>query len=294
MEPGKQFDGFLSGIDWNKYAQTVKQPHQMTPDEFAAHPYAVFHGTSESDEVLNNVSKDSSSGSYKHEYLGDFKRHYGTEQAANEIQANQVINYGDKPGDGPGSDRPRVFTYWHEPKSSQVYPGYRSMPAELIGTQDSVANQITGGGFGIEQSLDQEEKSASKQLQKNKSIYYQNEHEDVGSTSLVITDPNRVKSQADYVRTAIRAGKAHEVHPITMGLYKSGQLSKPYNVTRNNALKMTDLDGYDDHIHEENWEPQLSGLEDKEGGRYPTPERVSDNGPDVIKTAAEYIRRKTK
>lgn len=56
--------------------------------------------------------------------------------------------------------------------------------------------------------------------------YYKNDVEDVGSTSALVRDPSRLKSQSDFVEDAIRNGKADEVHPITMAMHLTGRLGK--------------------------------------------------------------------
>jgi hypothetical protein len=276
MEPGKQFDNYLGGVNWSKYTQRVKQPHQMTPDEFAAHPYAVFHSTDESPEFLNHWG-NGAPAQFEGRNYGTFRRHYGTEQASHQIFAGKMVN--------DDEVRPRIYTYWHEPKPSQVFAGSDVERPELQGLTDDAANEMP---------RDEHDVADMKVMERNKGGYYKNEHEDEGSISYVSLEPKGVKSQADYVTQAIAKGKEHEVHPITLGLYRAGQLSQPAPISRENAIKTTDLNGMDDYIHEKYWEPQLSGLEDKEGGRFPTPERISDNGPDISKTAEEFLRRKGK
>ena len=60
--------------------------------------------------------------------------------------------------------------------------------------------------------------------------YYRNEYEDPGSVSVVLP-PHAVRTHADHVREAISAGKESEVHPRTLALYKSGNLSTPEPVS---------------------------------------------------------------
>lgn len=54
--------------------------------------------------------------------------------------------------------------------------------------------------------------------------YYQNLVEDVSSTSAVVRDPSRLKSQSQFVEEAIRNGKVDEVHPFTMAKHLTGTL----------------------------------------------------------------------
>jgi hypothetical protein len=297
-----QFGNELGGIDWSQYRKP-KEPHQMTPDEFASHPYAVFHGTNESPDFFSKVTNDPEFAS---DY-GNFRRHYGTEQAANEILASKVVNYDE--GDSFVKNA-RVYTYWHEPRQSQVTSRRSSTSPRLKPVYDAVANQVSGNNFGLPEKILGKEEAARKELKKNKSLYYTNDHEDVGSVSLVASEPTSVKSQADYVKEAIESGKGHEVHPTTMAMYKSGQLSKPYKVTKDMAYKVTDIGEQDDYITDLNketkFQPYLPGGDPKSnpkeflggepgelsGGSWPKPERISDRGPDLNKTAAEFKRRK--
>ena len=157
----------------------IKQPHQMSPEEFASHPFAVFHSTHLPAEDVRDPHARSSPGI-----------HLGTDRAATQrhLVTGLMVSQ-------PYTRNASMHVFHHD-------PGDR-----VQRTTDNVANEYTGN-------------PSRRKL----NSYYENEHEDKGSLSLVVHDPSRLKSQHDYVVEAIKQGKGDEVHPYTMQLYKSGSL----------------------------------------------------------------------
>jgi hypothetical protein len=165
-----------------------KEPHQMSPDEFASHPYAVFHSTHLDEPDLFNSEKRFGKSSVVH---------FGTLQAAldrhaiTEDPANRGIEGRDADLSGHKEDA-RLHVFWHKPESLAV-------------GRDTSKNDYEPG-----------------------TRYYRNEVENAGSISLATSERDSVKSQHEYVTDAISQGKAHEVHPATMDMYKRGLLKKGF------------------------------------------------------------------
>jgi len=158
----------------------IKAPHQMSPEEFASHPFAVFHSTHLPAEDVKDPYARSSPGI-----------HLGTDRAA--TQRHLVT----------GSVVPRGYT-----QNASMHVFHHDPGERVQRTTDDVANNYRGNPARTKANA-----------------YYENEHEDKGSLSLVVHDPSRLKSHHDYVQQAIKEGKEGEVHPYTMQLYKSGSLN---------------------------------------------------------------------
>lgn len=194
-----------------------KQPHQMSPEEFAAHPAAVFHGTYLPDsEVLNLEKRDPSAASGlgqvqgvngwgQHDFLNPVKKiHLGTFQAALD-----TIVMKSKEHDQEGT----VHTFWQTPKVSgktseeRLYEYFDADPeysAEDLNNPENVAHYVPGNH------------------------YYENQSEDIGNLSFATDEPHKtLASHSDYVKAALDKGiPESEVHPRTLAQYKAGTLGK--------------------------------------------------------------------
>lgn len=185
----------------------IKAPHQMTPEEFASHPFAVFHSTHLPADQVKDPDARTHPGI-----------HLGTERAASQRHLTTGKPF-------PGLNlKTGMYSYDSTPASMHVFhhdPGQR-----VFITSDDRANDWYGS------------------IRKGKrNAYYSNDTEDRGSLSLVVHNPSRLKSQHDYVEEAIKQGKGEEVHPHTMKLYKQGVLKKgfdtPYWVSKQRVLSGT-------------------------------------------------------
>lgn len=193
-----------------------KLPHQMTPEEFAAAPNAVFHTSHLApDEVRNSMLR---AYRYYAGYGSSPHIHVGSEQAAieNASRTERVFK-----SDVPAPARLHVFHY-------------------TPGSGDNLEVHVDGERYtkpGVEQGISTTHSPTYDPRSEVDTAYdykhdyhdfpalaYKNDVEDSGSISFSIGDPSRLKSQADYVKEAIAQGKADEVHPKTMAMYKSGAL----------------------------------------------------------------------
>lgn len=181
----KQLQDYLPGME-SLPAAPEKQPHQMNPEEFASHPYAVFHSTHLDEPDLFNSEKRFGKSPVVH---------FGTLQAAldrhaiTEDPTNRGIEGRDADLSGHKKDA-RLHVFWHKPESLEI-------------GHDNASNDYEPG-----------------------TRYYRNAIENAGSISLATSERGSVKSQHEYVADAIAQGKAHEVHPATMDMYKRGLLKK--------------------------------------------------------------------
>lgn len=172
-----------------------KQPHQMSPDEFALHPNSLFHGTWLPDNKIFDMElRKPESGNFEHIYSDievQPKIHLGTFAAA-----LHRLHDTNRPTEGKTAT---IHTFWQTPHLSDFGGGIKA----LDNSPENMAHYLPG------------------------SMWYENQHEDDGSPSFATDWPGyTLKSQSDFVEDAIRLGKAKEVHPETMKRYKAGTLGK--------------------------------------------------------------------
>jgi hypothetical protein len=199
-----------------------KQPHEMSPDEFAAHPAAIFHSTYLPDDQIFDLSKRfpaPSSGEPVDVELPDGnsrqidpkqKIHLGTFQAALDTG---IQSYGNRTK-GQKAKPVTVHTFWQTPKvsgSTAKHTLSMHIPdltdwsaAKTENDPEAVAHYAAG------------------------SQYYSNQNEDTFNPSFATDDPKTyLTSQADYVKAALDRGVPEsEIHPRTLKLYKAGTLGK--------------------------------------------------------------------
>jgi len=223
-------------------SKQFKQPHQMSPEEFAAHPAAVFHGTYLPDEDVFNLDKRNpitstgddgppriritnpfSGKEEVYEAQPKAKIHLGTFQAALERLYKNVLDT---------TQQGTVHTFWQTPKISGA----------------SVNQEVTKiPGFDKYSFNDPNPEEVAHYAPGSQ--YYENQNEDLFSASFATDTPKKVlASQADYVKAALDRGVPEsEVHPRTLAQYKSGNLGKMQitsdlaKLMRNNPYKLGPL-----------------------------------------------------
>jgi len=206
-----------------------KQPHQMSPEEFAAHPAAVFHGTYLPDEDVLDVTKrnpsplwmdeDTTVDEYKngdekssYEVTPTQKIHLGTFQAALErTSMSPAANLDEHTGNGKPAT---VHVFWQTPKV-------------LGSTIDEPLKKYIPNLTEWSEYKTEHEPEATAHYAPG-SQYYTNINEDHGSVSFATDNPQQtLASQADYVKAALDRGVPEsEIHPRTLKLYKAGTLGK--------------------------------------------------------------------
>ena len=191
----------------------LKQPHQMSPDEFASHPYAVFHSSHLSPEHVHQGAFDRNAvrsmryGELRTEderpddfddenpdRFGDAV-HLGTEQAVTDRARFTVLHTGDDP---KFTTKAYHHVFWYTPHHGTT---------EHEPSTDRDANNP----YDEDGNKDYDE-------------YYTNTVEDPGHISVAVRNLSQIASQADFVRKAIAEGKTSEVHPETLRRYRSGTL----------------------------------------------------------------------
>lgn len=265
---GQQLQSYLPGM--TPSPAKPKKPHEMSPEEFAAHPYAVFHSTHRSQGEVDAGNN--------RPYGGDI--HVGTEQAALErhVATSDTENVNRHTiGDPRRTSDARLHTFWHKP------------------TEEQLSNRLTDWG-------------ANHKDPGTGPAYYTNEVEDKMSTSLVTDKPESLMPQDAYVRAAIMAKKGHEVHPKTMEMYRQGALGKGAWLPRSTSLAHTTPRAESSHTREDyasrpeplnvgnvsyNEQDAFHGAAEGNwhGNHYtdaiePRP-RVSNNGPDIERMKAQ-------
>jgi hypothetical protein len=204
----KQLQPYLTGME--HMDESGKLPHEMTPDEFAAHPYAVFH-TSEHQHLIRRGGE----------------MHAGTLQAALERSSDQAGPY------NPYADR-YLHTMWAVPTMRETAIRFRDPDFTSYNKPN------------IKKKEEQYPPAYSRELEDEAIVgyphedgglgYYTNVHEDQGHVSVLTSNPQkRFKTQAEYVEQAIREGKEKDVHPLTLALYKKGTLSQGQLVNNRTA-----------------------------------------------------------
>lgn len=183
------------------------EPHQMSPEQFRAHPDTVFHATY---QPLPDVGTSYEHPSQNGGYTGV---HTGTEQSALERLA----------GLGPWRSDP------HGWKDS---PEGESVKATL--------HALNLSRYGIDRIDDPISDVAANDLSNVKSMQrptaYKNDYEDKHSLSVIIPRIPGPVTHSDFVKEAIDNGRRHEVHPRTLALYDRGLLEPKVHYTEARSL----------------------------------------------------------
>jgi hypothetical protein len=189
----------------NVEGSKIKQPHQMSPEEFASHPFAVFHTTHLPTEKVLDADSRFDPGIHLGTDIAASQRHLVTgNKSMTSLTNGKIVE--------PHTQPATMHVFHHDPgeKLNRI-------------VSDAAANNRGG--------------SIEKQ---KRNVYYNNSYEDRGNLSLVVHDTSRLKSQHDFVSKAISEGKEGEVHPYTLKLYNSGSLKKgnevPYSLSRERVL----------------------------------------------------------
>lgn len=271
-----QLQPFLPGMGNSsaigRAVRAKKQPHQMTPDEFAAAPNAVFHTSFVNPE--DTLRTDNRREDWKAGLGSSPHVHVGTEQAAIEnadrMEQNDVPQMAKDDGaDGYG----RLHTYWYHPKpgdsmevhnDSEVYtrPEYGDMhPDDLYEKFHDYDPEraYNSGDFDPKYEY-------SHDVHPFSAVLYKNTGEDRGSLAISVGDTSRLKTHGDYVREAISQGKGDEVHPKTMAMFKAGHLDNGAILPPGFVRKVSSNNGV------QVWNPRGSG----EAGN-PRPIEFDDN-----------------
>ena len=304
-----QLQPFLPGMGNSsaigRAVRAKKQPHQMTPEEFAAQPNAVFHTSHLYPESVRNMDTrqtDFNSG------LGTSPAiHVGSEQAALENAARTVDRYDtDILEDEPA--RLHVFHYTAKPGDNMLVhedgipylkPGAN---AQNIDPDHDEYNSTHNIYPGYEYTHD---------LHDMPGLLYRNAAEDKGSVSISVMDVSRLKSQGDFVRDAIASGKGDEVHPKTMAMYKAGSFDKGDYLDPDGLRTIKNKNEPNRSVNPMNYEralqpqditlrpgqqfsPREHGFPEywKDGNLWNTPEKTSERGPQL--EAIKRMARKKK
>ncbi|CAB4124062.1 hypothetical protein UFOVP45_133 [uncultured Caudovirales phage] len=161
----------------------------MSPEEFASHPYAVFHTSHLPESQVLDVDSRSKFGSKG--------IHLGTEQAA--LERHNVTAAMSNQAPGRTMDA-RMHTFWHKPESP----------------------------WTVDHPISDDQANSHETFDFVKNPYYKNTGEDAGSLSLLAVDSSKLKKHSDYVREAISAGKEDEIHPMTRARYDAGALDSHF------------------------------------------------------------------
>jgi hypothetical protein len=184
-----QIGNYLPGMA--PKAQGAKQPHQMSPEEFLDSPDIFFHATNRPVEQWKSKKNT--------------QVHVGSYRAASE-RSMDVENT-------------RAGFYATPSGPTTMIAGKISPKAKIDSRvySDSEAN-IGHPAYNVAPFEGQIEPNFKKV------VFYPNNAEDNSSLSAVLPNASLLKTHADYVTEAISKGKADEVHPKTMAMYKAGVL----------------------------------------------------------------------
>jgi len=230
----KQFSQLKLSLG-NVEGSKIKQPHQMSPEEFASHPFAVFHTTHLPTEKVLDAGSRFDPGIHLGTDIAASQRHLVTgNKSMTSFTNGKIVE--------PHTQPATMHVFHHDPgeKLNRI-------------VSDAAANNRGG--------------SIEKQ---KRNVYYNNSYEDRGNLSLVVHDTSRLKSQHDFVSKAISEGKEGEVHPYTLKLYNSGSLKKgnevPYSLSKQRVLDNTSDQKLNRIMHfDEKNNPKLP-FEKSEGG----------------------------
>jgi hypothetical protein len=217
---------FIGGIEWSKYTKPIL-PHQMTPAQFREHPLAVHHGTTQ--DAMEAEDLGQGTRLRKLSFAGD------KFQAADRIgqYTHQDSNHASLFPLDNDEHAGNVHHYWAVPTAHEAKNYFEDddAPADAEGKADI---------HGVTANRDQ---LSSSHLSDNDQTlgYYRNIYEGAdtlgdrgrrdnpGRPSVAMRNDalghsKGFTTQSEFVHDAIARGKAHEVHPETMDLYKKGTL----------------------------------------------------------------------
>jgi hypothetical protein len=204
---------FLDGIQWSKYTKPIL-PHQMTPSQFREHPLAVHHGTTD----LGFWAEDIGANHYNSKPMSF---------AGDRLQALDRIDMKSDYQQAGGW----MHHYWAVPTGAEARNYYEDDDASVHneGEPDVHGNVANRGPLHSEQL---ERKSHDLG-------YFRNVYEGIpnrtdrvrsgipGSPSVaMLNEPmyHGFVTHSQFVEDAIKQGKANEVHPETMALYRKRDL----------------------------------------------------------------------
>lgn len=205
----KQVQPYLPGMA--PQPSEVKQAHEMTPEEFASHPLTVFHSSKGNFATPNEPEYPGYRNLHNKESLSTRPMHVGTRRAA--------IH---RAGARSSSDEQDLYAFHTAPRPALTKT---TLADHVLGHKAERAIDMLGKEKYLKEaslpSADWEEETG----------YYHNIVEDPGSVSAVIKSPRgELTSHHEAVAKAIAAGKIDEVHPLTLHMYKSGQLGAPEKI----------------------------------------------------------------
>jgi len=237
MEPSRQVQQYLPGLGSN-YKPPVKEPHQMTPDEFDSHPYAVFHASRASARELAERPFVGGTDSWGSRYDPEVQPlHAGTERAALERAASGFYS-----GDDHGRNSPwKMHTFWAVPSKEEVQRGAQyfddhRVPISVFNKVQKLERAQKPRIASVGNTSDSRNTPENPEAYADHLGYYVNGVEDIGSISMATRRPDtRYQTHADFVRKAIANGKGDEVHPLTMAMYKQGKLSQGKEIDEDEA-----------------------------------------------------------
>ena len=198
MEVSRQLQPYLPGLEPE---HTVKQPHQMSPEEFLRSPGVVFHSTY---APVANQGRMSSQVNEPHEQEGWYSRKYWQNSTNRNVHVGTWRAASERALNKKDDDITMIAGHMTSPYAEKIF-------------SDNEANFNEG-----HYDLSEDPRDYTKN---RKPFIYLNKGEDPGALSAVLPDTTHLKTHMDYVDDAIKAGRGHEVHPVTMARYQAGNLS---------------------------------------------------------------------
>lgn len=198
----------------------------MSPEEFANHPLAVYHSAPPSRVRTLASVEDVNFDEYRAGNLHDAEdrdatrpMHVGTRRAAmHRAGARGSIT----------AQNMYVFHTKTDPTNTDV-----SLSDHVLTHKADRAINLLG-----KKEYKRASRLPSADFEEDAG-YYHNMVEDPGSASALVLNPHAdLTSHHDAVDRAVKAGKANEVHPLTMHLYKSGALATPESIDSRHARRV--------------------------------------------------------
>lgn len=207
------------------------QPHQATPDQFRRLPGLLWHGNYSENgpdrDSMTPVDFDPPSGTYQSGGV-----HAGSRRAAMDAldmhgpyHPNKAIDDGDSYAEDEAqtiiAERGGRHGYLHPilPDASRIAKG------DNFDEGEDWAPALARVNPRLRRDMEADGDRAVEEAFIPKGLRYSNTTEHPGSTSTLIPTSSPM-TQEDYVRQAIQDGRAHEVHPLTMDLFKRGLLTE--------------------------------------------------------------------
>lgn len=208
------------------------QPHQASPEQFRRLPGILWHGNYSQSGPDRDPNTEIEFNSRRHDNYQSAGVHAGSRRAAMDaLDMWGPYSHGYALGrtGRPDSDMEERAARERGGRHGFLHPVLPDPSRIAKGNNFDEGEDWTPAVARVNQRLVRETEDAGewnlRESDVQRGLRYTNTSEHPGTTSTLIPTGSPMTHE-DYVRQAIRDGRAHEVHPLTMDLFKRGLLTQ--------------------------------------------------------------------